>query len=109
MNNYASGINAEAIAVRYLQELGYDILRQRYKTKYGEIDIIACKADLTAFVEVKFRKNMSDSFEAITPNQQERIHNAAEVFIIEHPNVNYRFDAILLDKSGNIEYLQNAF
>lgn len=109
MSNYTVGINVELFAVQYLQDLGYEILAQRYKTKYGEIDIIARQDDTTVFIEVKFRKYIVASREAISVKQQQRIRDSAELFILDCPNINYRFDAILFDKLGKLEHIENAF
>ena len=50
LSNYQIGLNAEIITSNYLKNKGYSILKHRYKTIYGEIDLIASKDDLLIFV-----------------------------------------------------------
>lgn len=107
------GKHIEELTATYLKDCGYDVIARRYKTKLGEIDIIATIDQYIVFVEVKFRKNMTDSFEAISLRQQKRIRNAAELFISERDllskNYGFRFDAILWDKRLNMRHIENAF
>ena len=114
--NYARGVRAEEEAARYLAVQGYTILRQRYKTKFGEIDLIAQKDNLLCFVEVKMRRNIAEALESITPRAQKRIENAALFFLSEHPyymNCDMRFDVIALrcapDGTLDITHLDNAW
>ena len=53
LSSYKKGVNAEMAISNYLIRHGYKIIKHRYKTKYGEIDIIASKEKLLLFVEVK--------------------------------------------------------
>jgi putative endonuclease len=57
---------------------GYRILAFRYRTRAGEIDIIARRGDLVVFVEVKARKTVSSGVDAVGWEAQRRIHNAAD-------------------------------
>lgn len=112
MDSYSSGILWEDNAVQYLLKLGYKILHRRYKTKYGEIDIIAEDEDVIVFVETKFRKNMIDGLHSISERQKQRIYNAAKIFIAEHDNDvtrDYRFDAIIFDSKLKCTYIKGAF
>ncbi len=55
-SNLATGKFGEEIAKNYLEEKGYKIIEQNYKTKYAEIDLIAKKADEMVFVEVRTKR-----------------------------------------------------
>ena len=55
--SYAIGVAAEGSARQLLESKSYRIVAQRYKTKAGEIDLVARRGDHLAFVEVKRRKN----------------------------------------------------
>jgi putative endonuclease len=102
---------AEMQAIKWLKNQKYKILFHRYKTKYGEIDIIAQKDDYIIFFEVKKRKNMYDSHFAINPLQQQRIIDTANYFIQQNSTFtenNFRFDALLLSNKEVIHY-QNIF
>lgn len=114
--NYARGVRAEEEAARHLEVLGYKILRQRYKTKFGEIDLIVQKDNLLCFVEVKIRRNIAEALESITPRAQKRIENSALFFLSEHldyMNCDMRFDVIAMrcapDGTLDITHLDNAW
>ncbi len=114
--SYSKGVRAEKLAGDYLQEKGFSIVETRYKTKFGEIDIIAKQGDLLCFVEVKVRQNFADAMESVTKRAQKRIENSALFFLSEYPeymNYDMRFDVITIsgDISGNmkISHLDNAW
>ena len=75
----------EEITAEYLEKNGYRILDRNYSKPFGEIDIIAIKDDLIAFVEVKTRK--SDAFayaaEAVDFYKQQRIRRASQAYLME--------------------------
>ena len=81
--HYRLGIFAEKIAALYLFFKGYKILKQRYKTPVGEIDIIARKKDTIVFVEVKARKNIEQGLYSVTQTSKKRISRAARYFAID--------------------------
>ena len=74
---FNNGVDAEARAAVYLSRNGYEILARRFKTPYGEIDLVARAARLIVFVEVKARARLDDAAYAVTPRQQQRIIDAA--------------------------------
>lgn len=79
----AIGSHYETEAIRYLESLGYILIRKNYFTPRGEIDLIFSKADALFFVEVKYRS--SDAFgsprEAITQNKISHMKQAAMHYI----------------------------
>lgn len=97
------GRRAEDVAAIFLRLKGYRILEKRYRTPLGEIDLIAEKNNLIAFVEVKYRKKLEDAQWAITPRQVERIQRAAELFIAQHPEFlhhDQRLDGLYVRANG---------
>lgn len=82
MNSYNYGIFSEYFVIVYLFFCGYKILKRRYKTKLGEIDILATKnKDLIAF-EVKARKNKGVlTSELVSDKQLNRIFNCLKFFV----------------------------
>ncbi len=58
---FRTGLSAETRAAAFLMAKGYRILAKRFKTPYGEIDIVAKKRDLIAFIEVKARARLDDA------------------------------------------------
>src|ERR1700710_2945196 len=77
---FQTGISAESRACIYLIAKGYRILARRFRTPYGEIDVVARRRGLLAFVEVKARANLDDAAYSVTPQQQQRIVTAAQAW-----------------------------
>lgn len=77
----AAGRRGESLAALWLQLKGYQILKRRYKTKLGEIDLIARKGKCIAFIEVKHRSTVAMGLDSVTPRQSRRIENAAQIFM----------------------------
>lgn len=80
---------------------GYRIVARGHRTPVGEIDIVARRGTILAFVEVKARRDVAAAAIAITPRQQARIIRAAEVFIQNRPDLAHldiRFDALLITR-----------
>jgi putative endonuclease len=109
---FRTGISAESRAAAYLMAKGYRILAKRYRTPHGEIDIIAKRRNLVAFVEVKARASLDEAAFAVTPRQQARIINAAQGWLVAHPEhaeFELRFDAILIAPRRLPRHLLAAF
>jgi len=106
------GLSAEAYAAWALRLTGWRILKRRYKTKAGEIDLIAKKRKTVAFIEVKARKTRTAALEAVTPAAQKRIIRAAKIFVTEHPKAGFytlRFDVMVVRPWAWPERIVNAF
>jgi putative endonuclease len=110
--SHATGIEAESRARGLLESKDYRILAQRYKTKGGEIDLVAKRGDHVAFVEVKGRKTHEEAAYAVVPRQQARIALAAEIFLGEHVELAHcsaSFDVILVSPSRGCAHIEQAF
>ena len=97
------GVTAEARAAAYLVGRGYAIAARRFKSKVGEVDIVARRNAELIFVEVKARRRLDDAAWSITPRQQKRIVAAAEAWLADHPDDglrDIRFDVILVARNG---------
>lgn len=93
------GLIAERSAAALLESQGFKIVARRWKTKVGEVDLIARRPGLVVFVEVKARDNLDWAAESVGPRQRSRIIAAAEVWLAQHPedaNGDIRFDAVLV-------------
>ncbi len=75
------GRRGERLAALWLILKGYRILARRVRTPVGEIDLVARKGRLIAFVEVKARRTPADAALAVTPAAQTRIARAAEAWL----------------------------
>ena len=109
---FRTGISAESRAAAYLLAKGYRILARRFRTRHGEIDIVARRRDVIVFVEVKARATLDDAAYAVTPQQQSRIIAAAQLWLMNHPEhegLDCRFDAILIAPRSLPRHLTAAF
>ncbi len=96
---YRSGHAGETLAAWRLRLSGYRILARRFRTPVGEIDLIARRGKLVAFVEVKRRSNLTQGLDAVTPAARTRIRRAAELFMKRNPALTecgLRFDVIVI-------------
>jgi putative endonuclease len=109
---FRTGLSAESRAAVYLMAKGYRILAKRFRTPYGEIDIVARRRNLVAFVEVKARGSLDEAAYAVTPRQQARIIEAAQAWLMAHPEhaeFDLRFDAMLIAPRRLPRHLPAAF
>jgi putative endonuclease len=93
------GLEAEFFARVYLLFTGWRMVAASYIAPGGEIDIIARRGDMLAFVEVKARATQDAALLSIDARKQQRISRAARHWIGRNPrfaNCNFRGDAILI-------------
>ena len=117
VTSYKKGVIAEQEAAAYLKRKGYKVLKSRYRTKFGEIDLIVRKKKLIAFVEVKAHKAIEDSYYAVTLKTRRRIEQSALWFLSEYPeysDFDMRFDVLAFGQDPqtgeqSIQYLDNAW
>jgi len=107
--NHIKGLLSELYVIVLLKLKFYRILHWRYKSKLGEIDIIARKGMTIAAIEVKYRKNLESGLYAVTYNQQKRIKNALIHFGKKYQKHTLRCDICLVTKNLKIHHIQNAF
>jgi putative endonuclease len=103
---------SEYVAAALLLFKGYRIVAMRYKTKSGEIDIIARKGDLIAFVEVKARRATMDSIFAVDPGTQRRIRNASLSWLARQKDaarLSLRYDIVAVRSWGRSTHFIDAF
>lgn len=110
--SYKSGLLAESIAILMLYCKFYRIIERRYKTRVGEIDIIAMRGKALVFIEVKKRASRNELFESITTKQKQRIVSGAELYLKRNPEFHSyakRFDAILILPKSFPIHIKNAW
>ena len=106
------GLSAESRAAILLIAKGYRILARRWKTPFGEIDIVARRRGSLVFVEVKAREHAGDAAEAVTERNQRRIIAAAELWLARNPadtEREIRFDVVLVMPGKIPQHIANAF
>lgn len=109
---FHSGIDAESRAAEYLAARGYEVLAQRFKSPYGEIDLIARSGRLIAFIEVKARGTLDDAAYAVTVRQRKRIIDTSQFWLAANPDYatfDLRFDALLIARKRLPRHLIAAF
>ncbi|MEN9718472.1 MAG: hypothetical protein RIQ99_1350 [Pseudomonadota bacterium] len=94
----AQGRRGETLAAWYLRLMGWRILAQRFRTPRGEIDLIARRGKVVAFVEVKWRSNTAALAEAIDLYRLRRVAAAAQIAYARYagPQDTARIDVILI-------------
>lgn len=109
------GKEAEEKVAEILRKQGFTIVEHNYRKRHGEIDLIATKASLVVFVEVKMRQHQYfDLSDVITPSKQRKIIRVAKEYIARYgtENQSYRFDVALLQGAAqglDVQYIPNAF
>ena len=109
---FRTGMSAETRAAAFLIAKGYRILARRLRTPHGEIDIVARRRNLLAFVEVKARNSLDEAAYAVTPRQQARIIAAAQIWLMAHPEhaeYDLCFDAMLIAPRRLPRHVLSAF
>jgi len=106
------GLSAESRAAMLLIAKGYRIVARRFKTPFGEIDIVARRRRALVFVEVKARARADEAAEAVTERGKRRIVAAAELWLAHNPadaQRDIRFDVILVTPGRIPRHVANAF
>lgn len=117
--NNLVGAWGEALAAQYLQKKRFKIIATNYRTRFGEIDLIAANRRYLVFVEVKLRKSdaFANAFEYVDTYKQNRLRTTAEIYLSQNPtNLQPRFDVIeiyapqgIQTEKPEIHHLEDAF
>ena len=117
--NNETGAWGEAVAAEYLRKKQYKIIKQGFRSKFGEIDLIAQNGKYLVFVEVKLRKTdkFASAYEHVDPRKQNRIRTTAEIFLSEYQtDLQPRFDVIeiyapngSMTATPKINHMEDAF
>ncbi len=118
MDKQSLGQFGEEQAARYLRRRFYTILARNYRCRFGEIDLIAKRGGVLAFVEVKLRRDDAhgEAREFVTARKQQRVLAAAELWLSQNETaLQPRFDVIEVyaprgaDGPVRINHIENAF
>ncbi len=107
----ARGVWGEDIACTALVRDGFTVLGRRMRTKAGEIDVVAERDGLLAFVEVKCRPDLAGAAYALAPPQQARLMAAGEILLAENPawgRAGVRFDLVLVNRGGQLRRITDV-
>ncbi len=117
--NNLVGAWGESIAAEYLRKKHYRIVAAGYRSRFGEIDLIAADRKNLVFVEVKLRRSSDYAMarEYVNAPKQRRIRTTAEIYLSENPtSLQPRFDVIEIYAENGIDtprpiinHLEDAF
>jgi putative endonuclease len=105
----------EILAGRYLVRRGWKIVARNWSGAGGELDIVALRAGVLAFVEVKSRAEASELDDPVRYGQRGRMIDAARLFVARHPTfagTSARFDVVAIDMSRRwrrVDHIADAF
>jgi len=107
----AAGRRGERLAGWWLRLKGWTILDRRVRTPAGEVDLIARKGSLIAFVEVKTRRTAAELDFAIDERRLARVAAAAEILMPRYagPGDDIRIDVLLLAPGTRPRHIENAW
>ena len=114
MNNIEKGKLGEKMALKYIISKGGKIIERNYRTKMGEVDLIAKLNGELVFVEVKGRSNINYGYpsEAVNYKKKRKITSVAKYYILDNSleNLSIRFDVIeIYFNEKKINHIVNAF
>jgi len=97
------GSQGEDYSASYLLKHGYSILARNFRTRYGELDIVARLGDTIVFFEVKSRRGLAKGkpYEAVTQRKQEHLMRAAEAYILQNGLKEYKLSLRVLSIEMN--------
>lgn len=113
------GAWGEELAVRYLEEKGYQVVARNWRCRFGELDLVAQTPDFLCFVEVKLRRSgrWGTGAEHVTWRKQHKLRVTAQLYLQRAPTrLQPRFDVIevlapngLGTKNPKIRHIEGAF
>lgn len=111
--NQQVGRSGEDVAVAWYEANGYEVFDRNWRTRHGEIDIVAGRHDIVVFCEVKTRTSnrFGQGIEAVGLAKQHRIRRLALAWLQQSPRhfAELRFDVAGVDGNGHIEVLEACF
>ena len=110
MNAQKTGWLGEMRAAAFLRGQGMRILKKRWRTAHGEIDLIARDGNTLVFVEVKTRPRgrLDSGLTAVNAEKRGHIRSAARDYLRGRGETPFRFDVIEISAAG-LRHIKNAF
>jgi putative endonuclease len=115
------GATGERLAAEHLERCGFNVLERNFRTRWGELDIVAFDGRTLAFCEVKSRRaggSRGGPFEAVGPGKQVRVRRMAGSWLAERrdrpraPVLRFDVIGVTFDPAGrliSLEHLEGAF
>lgn len=114
-STHGKGRMAEEVGREWLEQQGYKLLANNYRTKVGELDVVADDAGTLCFVEIKARQSETygPAVAAVSAHQQRRIARAASLYLLDSGWLgDCRFDVLAMDwqpEGWQFELVRGAF
>jgi putative endonuclease len=117
MRRPSLGPLGEGLAARHLERTGWTVLERNFRVGRKEIDLVATRGEVVAFVEVKTRSSarFGHPLASITPAKRRAIAAVAQVWVDRFggPGQSYRFDAVVVagdrSRGWGVEHLEDAW
>ena len=112
------GRKAEDHVARWLKLRGWKVMAERFKVSEGEVDLIARRKNIIAFVEVKQREKLPIAEDIVTHMNVARVMDAAEIWVERNfealgADFEIRFDLAMIEGRvhalSKVKYVENAF
>lgn len=98
---------AEEKAIKFLCEIGFNIVERNFYSRFGEIDIIAIQNEIIHFIEVKSGLDYESAVQNITKTKISRLIKTAHIYMKKNSlDVNFVFDAVIITPK-KIDFLEN--
>lgn len=110
--SYEIGLKGEELVKKHYEKQGFTCLKSRYKTRFGEVDLIFLKGDLLLFVEVKTRDKFNANYDIISPKQVIRNCKAAQMFLSNNDhliNHNMQFNLVIVIDNRIADIYESAW
>lgn len=110
MDRVQKGEYGESLALEYLEQNGFRILENRFRTQFGELDIIAVKERKIYFIEVKYRHRDDPDFDSLYTMHQKKINRMRKVatqYLDKNnslPSMDLSFCLIKVDSKGKVDF-----
>lgn len=114
ISKHKQGLLSEKIAIFELVSSGFVVIYHRYKSKLGEIDIIATKPNKILFIEVKSRiRRIDDYSRIVSEKQKQRIYNSSAEFLSKNKqwsehNVQYKLFIVEQAQENSSKYISHT-
>ena len=109
---WRSGVAAEEAVARQYETRGCVVAARRWRSPWGEVDLIARSGATVVFVEVKKARSLDQAAHRLSRRQMDRLCAAAQAFCEGEPNgslTDLQFDLALVDAMGRVAVIENAF
>jgi len=108
------GRRAEDLAAEHLAQAGLRLLARNWRTRHGELDLVAREGQTVVFAEVRLRRasgRFGGAIESVGRTKRARLIAAAQAYLAAHGEAPCRFDLVLLDAldAARVQWIRDAF